>query len=319
MASQNIHSRLMQLRGFEDPSGGIREEFMTPEIAGSQSVAILSTPLADASPMGWVICPSFGLEQTYFQALETPLARQLARDGFPVFRFHGPGYGDSERYSEAISLHSHVRGVEDAVRILIESTRVETVGLVGARFGATVAVLAADTTDASGIALWDPIVNGGTYVRFLSCLSAIGRLLTNGPDRETEIDSVEILERDGVLDVQGFPLRRTVVQEIRSIDLLTDPVQFRGTALILQVSRSAQLTPDLVRLRDQMNVLGATARLEAIADPEAIGFAQPRYKPSSSGKKDSQASLAKRLIARTASWCSGIDLSRYPSNARGTS
>jgi pimeloyl-ACP methyl ester carboxylesterase len=320
MVNQNIQSRLMRMREFEAPSAGIREEFMTPKIAGSRSVAILSTPLGHASSMGWVICHSFGLEQIYFQALETPLARQLAGDGFPVLRFHGQGYGDSDGYSDTISLHSHVRGVEDAVRILMESARVEMVGLIGARFGATVAVLAADSTSASRLVLWDPIVNGTTYTRYLSQLSAIGRVLTSGPDRNGGTHSVDILERDGVLDVLGFPLHRAVFEEIHGVDLLKEPLAFRGAALILQVSRAATLTSSLVQLRDQMNGWGASARLEVVADPEAIGFGQPRFMPQGRAKrKDSQQSLAKRLIGRTASWCGSINVGHFQSNAEGTS
>lgn len=311
MDRQTVEAELLRMRAFEDDSLGIREEFMTPEIAGATSVAVLSRPLRVASSIGWVICHSFGAEQIYFQPLEIPLARRLAAGGFPVLRFHGQGYGDSALTADSISVGSHLQGVQDAVRLLLESTDVAQVGLIGARFGGTMAALSAERSNASALVLWDPIVSGRVYVRYLTQLGVMTDLLTHGRSRETAANPMEVLGRTGVLDVQGFPLHRQVVDEVSAIDLNGDLPRLRGDMLIVQVSRAPKPSPALARLRDRMQQSGAHADLEIVTDPAANKFGQPRYVPRAAGRKiDTQHSLADSLISLTLTWCQKLDGSR---------
>src|SRR5688572_11635195 len=95
-------------RRFEDPALGYSEEFLQPTLGGRKTVAVLSLPLQSRQPLGWVICHSFGIEQVHLGRLDTMVARALAGAGFPVVRFHGRGYGDSEGSVEEISLSSHL-------------------------------------------------------------------------------------------------------------------------------------------------------------------------------------------------------------------
>ena len=41
-------------------------------------------------------CPSFAMEQIHLGRMEVVMARVLAAAGFPVLRYHGQGYGDSQ-------------------------------------------------------------------------------------------------------------------------------------------------------------------------------------------------------------------------------
>jgi hypothetical protein len=73
-------------RTFRDPRTGFQEEFLEADLGSGQTVAVLSTPLVPAKPMGWVICHSFGMDQIHLGRLEVIAARQLAAAGFPVLR-----------------------------------------------------------------------------------------------------------------------------------------------------------------------------------------------------------------------------------------
>ena len=87
-----------------DNKGRVVERFEPLELGGVSSLGVLSTPIGQHLDLGWVICHSFGMEQTYLQPLEVAMARSLAAQGFPVFRFQGtPG----SRHSR----HPHVRSV----------------------------------------------------------------------------------------------------------------------------------------------------------------------------------------------------------------
>ena len=156
---------LERLRYRESSHLGIREEFMRANLGGGNSVAVLSSPLGDRRALGWVICHSFGLEQGDLQSVETPLARQLSANGFPVLRYHGQGYGDSDFPAERVSLQSHLTDALDAAGTLTDKTGVSSVGLIGARFGATVASLIADRLNATALVMWDPVINGRSYAQ----------------------------------------------------------------------------------------------------------------------------------------------------------
>ena len=78
-----------------DERAGLRERFITTTIGGDQTVGVLATPLGEEKTTGWVICHSYGMEQVNLQTHEVPAARALAASGFPVIRYHGQGYGDS--------------------------------------------------------------------------------------------------------------------------------------------------------------------------------------------------------------------------------
>src|SRR6476619_7921264 len=90
-------------RYYEDPQRGISEEFIRPEIGGARTVAVLSRPLGEQAPLSWVICHSFGREQTVLTLVDVAIARALSSRGFPVLRYQGRGYADSDGRAKDIS------------------------------------------------------------------------------------------------------------------------------------------------------------------------------------------------------------------------
>ncbi len=285
---------------------GVRERFLTPTIGGAPSVAVLSTPVGATRPLGWVLCQSFGPEQDLLAGLEVPVVRALAAAGFPVLRFFARGYGDSQVSADHVSLRTHLEDTLEAVELLRGLVPIREVGLAGAYFGGTIAAMAADRLDdrlpATALALWEPAVRGRDYMRTILRLGMMTELIGHGRNEATA-DPAEILREKGMLDVQGFPLRAAVYDEIMELNIAKDLRAFAGSALVVQVSKSARVRPDMQNLADRLTELGATVQLDVVQRPDAHKLRRPRFKGRGDGTKvDTQQGLVTDLLEKTLSW-----------------
>jgi pimeloyl-ACP methyl ester carboxylesterase len=293
------------LRSYVDTRSGIGERFLTPQIGGKRTVGVLTTPTGDRRDAGWVICHSFGMEQVWLQPVEVAVARQLGASGFTTLRFHAQGYGDSEGSTADVRLESHVRDALDAIKVLVAETGVSRVGLIGARFGATVATLAADRSDARSLVLWEPIIDGRRYMRELLRTAALTEVATAARLKLNMRDAGEMFAEAGLIDVQGYPLGRSVFEEVSAFDLLRALVGFGGDSVVMQISQSPKARPELERLVARLNQMGGRSSLEVLMDHEARRFGLQRYyaTPDGQRKDDKQEALSEKLVSLTVSWC----------------
>ena len=310
-----------------DPALGISERFVQPTIGGGHTVAVVSEPLEQARRVGLVLCHSFGLEQTYLAGFDVRLARALSAAGFPVLRYHGQGYGDSEG-TDDIGLSSHIADAADAVDCLVNETAVSSVGLVGARLGGTVAAIVADRIEADLLAVVAPATDGRRYMRQLlwshviSDWTARGRddfsgtpgAEANGADganADADSDVSEAmslkavrraLETQGWADIGGFRLTAGSRGEIEAMNLLVDVRSFSGQALVLGLSRSSEPRPDVLGLAHHLEGLGAQVTTQSLTDsvPDAFGRYNLRSVPGA--KVDRLADLTPRLSELITSW-----------------
>lgn len=297
---------LARLSRFEDPRLGISEQFLQPRLGGVGTLAILSRPLGRLAPFGWVLCHSFGMEQVHLYRLEVHVARALSAAGFPVLRFHSPGYGDSQGTAADVSLSSHLAGAADAAELLGAEDGVERVGLMGARFGGTVAAMTADRLGLSLLALWEPVINGQRYMRdFLwrrvfSTLASgeVAGDLTGAPELMRQLRS------GGWADVNGFLMREQVFDEISGIDLLRDLRSFTGATLVLSVARSAEPTPGVAKLAERLRGLGGDCRLGVVVSRYAHELGQSHFRADEEivGKKDTQMEITVEVARLTVAW-----------------
>lgn len=102
------------------------------------------------------------------------LATQLERAGFSALRFDYGGTGDSLGSSEAVSIEQWVRDIGVAAQKLLDVSGARGIALVGLRFGASLAMLASARGDLRPrhLLMWDPIVDGGAYLRELEAQHA---------------------------------------------------------------------------------------------------------------------------------------------------
>jgi pimeloyl-ACP methyl ester carboxylesterase len=299
-----VHPPLESLRAYIDHARGISERFLSCPIGGRPGIGVLSLPTGRRRDLGWVICHSFGTEQSNLQPLEVATARALASQGFPVLRFHARGYGESHAPIEEVGLESQVADATDACAALLSATSVPALGLLGARFGGTVAALVADRIDARAMVLWDPALSGKAYLNSIVRAGLVIELADTGRSTSEAREPAEILSATGLLDVQGFPVTSRAFDEISALSLVKAVERSRSDALVLQVSRSPHPNAGLQRLVDRINQLGGSATLDIVTDPEAPRFGLPRYLPTGEGAKtDRQARLCAALVERSVAWC----------------
>ena len=294
---------LRDLQRRRDDALGIEERFLQPVIGGGRTVAVLATPTDPGADLGWVVCHSLGLEQIWFGDLEVATARALAASGRPVLRFHGQGYGDSEGDAADVRVATHLRDARDAVEVLREHTGVREVGLVGARFGAAVALVVGCEIRASRVAMWDPVVDGAAYVRTLARTAAITMLTTAGEARDA---AMEALDEQDELDVSGGSLSKTLLDDVAAfapMDVLARG-SVPGRALLVQVSRQAEPRPAMTQVADALRSHGCPVDLEVVADPGFRTWGNQRYWSTENGrmKADTQTTLASALLTRTVGW-----------------
>ncbi|HEY7399984.1 MAG TPA: hypothetical protein VH989_03695 [Actinomycetota bacterium] len=294
---------LESLRRFTDERLGVEETFLTPELGGGMTIAVLTRPLGDARATGWVICHSYAFEQGNIQPMETLLARRLASAGYPVLRFHGQGYGDSELPVEDTGLASHLRDARDAVEVLRDVASVSHVALAGPRLGGAVAAAVGADVGATGLILWEPVARGRPYIDGLLQQRILAEL--TAPGRKPSIDDpLAILRAEGVADLQGFTLTEKAYDEIRQLELLERARGSVADALVVQFARTERPRPDLVGLIEVLGERGGRVTLASIPPPpNERPLGAPRFRGNGDGTKtDTQVNLERELLSRTMAW-----------------
>jgi len=114
-----------------------------------------------------VLCQPLGDEAMCAHRALRALAERLSEEGFHVLRFDYHGTGDSAGLTEESERLAAWQGsVREAMRGLSALSGEGTIDLVGLRFGATLAVLAAASGVGVGeVVLWAPCVSGRAYAR----------------------------------------------------------------------------------------------------------------------------------------------------------
>ena len=115
------------------------------------------------SRRGVVLCGTLGYEQISAYRGWRSLAADLAAAGHPTLRFDYPGEGDSTDPA-APGVEPLLAAIRAAVRFLREEGA-EEIALVGLRFGATLAALAAEEADIDRLVLLAPFASGRAYLR----------------------------------------------------------------------------------------------------------------------------------------------------------
>lgn len=116
-----------------------------------------------------LICPPFGQEAIASHRLWRALADRLARSGFAVLRFDYHGTGDSPGDDADGEFDGWRRDICTAHEELRRRTGAQRIVWLGARLGASLAVLAAKSgrSDPARLVLWDPIVSGRDHLQWL--------------------------------------------------------------------------------------------------------------------------------------------------------
>ena len=138
--------------------------------------------------LGVVVCSPLGYENLCCHRTLRRIAELFAGHGVPAVRFDYDGTWDSAGSDlDPARVSAWTSSVEAAIDALRSATGVDRICLVGIRFGATLAALAAQRrTDVAAIIAIAPVVDGRRYARELRALAATSAVdaYTNGGDHQ---------------------------------------------------------------------------------------------------------------------------------------
>lgn len=189
-----------------------------------------------------LLCYPLGHEYLQFHRSYRQLARHLTESGFAVLRFDYFGCGDSAGDDGQGGIDCWLRDIAAALAELKQRSKTGHICLVGARLGATLAMLAASRHDGvDAMVLWDPVVSGKAHVQEL--LSAHREML-----RRSHVKVKGGLSDETMIELLGFSYHQSSLRELEAIDLLAIQKGPAQRALIIQ----SQEQPDLHDLQSHM-------------------------------------------------------------------
>jgi len=195
-----------------------------------------------------VLCHPLGEEKLWAHRVLVTFSRELASRGFTVSRFDCRGEGDSDCRFEDASLETRVADVTAVVaatRRALEDT--PNVSLVGVRFGAMLAALAAARLkNVDRLAMWDPITDGESYAQSLLRINLAGQLAAYKKVVDGKERLLERMAGGGTVNIEGYALTGSFFRELSSVHVADLLSAFTGRLLILQAGPAGTAPrPDL--------------------------------------------------------------------------
>jgi predicted alpha/beta hydrolase len=180
-------------------------------------------PAAEVRGPGLVICPPLFHELIAAHRSLRHLAEAATRAGMPALRFDYHGSGDSAGSDlDPHRLDAWIASVHTACEFLRQRSGVGAIALVGVRFGALLASLAAQRRfDVVGLVLWAPVPSGRAFLRELGALARLTAhddLLAGLPEGAASASGFVVAPQTagelGALDfsqLEGRPSRRALI------------------------------------------------------------------------------------------------------------
>jgi uncharacterized protein len=167
-----------------------------------------------------LLCNPFGQEAIRVHRFYRVLANRLARAGVSVLRFDPYGTGDSMGDDHELTLDGWRTDLLTAHGELLQRNPAARVRWVGARLGATLALLAADQQPDAlvELLLWEPLLDGAAYRALLRRKHAEALAISYGligPDWLTMLEDESAFADEAI----GFAIAPGFSRELEAIDL----------------------------------------------------------------------------------------------------
>jgi uncharacterized protein len=211
-----------------------------------------------------LLCNPFGEEASRSHRIYRVLATQLERAGYAAMRFDYSGTGDSLGDSAAATVDAWVGDIARAAERLQSASGAARLTVVGLRFGATLAMLAAARGEPRmrHLLLWDPVVDGAVYLRELTAQHRAYMQQEIGAGWQ---DRLEISPEGIPAEVLGAPVGARLGGQIASIDLCNPAISGGAPAAEQLTVITTRTTPDVERLRPRLP--GSTRWIELAESP----------------------------------------------------
>jgi exosortase A-associated hydrolase 2 len=214
---------------------------------------VLHEPASGERNTGFVFCYPFAEEKLWVHRVFVNFARALGDRGHAVLRFDYMGHGDSGGDFAEATVESRLRDIACAVDTLKKKVpAVEHVGLLGLRFGAMLAAIAAERdATVSHLILWDPVVRGSAYMREMLRINLATQMAVFKEIRQNREALVEMLDQGKTVNIDGYEIGGAFYREASKIDLLSGKKEFGGKVLIVEVkARQGEPGKQMVELTE---------------------------------------------------------------------
>jgi len=190
-------------------------------------------------PWGLLFCDPFAEEKKCAHRVMVEAARAFCAADLTCVRFDYRGTGDSPGEFGAATPEQWVEDILAAVAYARQEVGVPTLGLIGLRLGAALALQAAEATeDVDFLVLWEPVINGKQYLTQNLRRSFIKAMLTD--EDKFDAGSVRQAHEQDIFDFDGYPISAEMRRQIESLDLLAAPPEFAGPSLVLNITTKEQ-------------------------------------------------------------------------------
>lgn len=240
---------------------GMMEPFFfgTPSRFAIYHPAAVSAPAA-ATSAALLLYP-LGHEYIRAHRAFRNLALALSRAGVPVLRFDYGGTGDSAGRGDDVRLEGLQQDADAALDELSRRANVERVWLIGLRFGAALAAMAASRHEqVASVVLWDPVLSGVAYLEELRRLQVAWLHDRLGAGTESLAGENELL---------GMPAGAEWRRGIEAVDLTRQPLPGRAAVHLL----TSADRPDCAEWATALQRGGITAQWRQV--PTAGGWLNP--------------------------------------------
>ena len=193
---------------------------------------------------GVVLCAPFAEEKLWSHRIFVFVSEMLAESGYAVLRFDYMGHGDSEGDFENSDIKTMLHDIEQAVNIIKEKAKVEKVGLLGLRLGATLCALFAEKGNAADcLILWEPIVNVESYLKQCLRSSVAFQMATYRKINYTREKMIIDLTEGKSVNFDGYFMSSNMYKQGSQIDLLNFPLKFSNPVAIFNINKNTGKTP----------------------------------------------------------------------------
>ncbi len=204
--------------------------------------------------IGVVFCSPFAEEKVRTLRIFVSFARVLASMGLSVFCFDYFGDGDSEGDFEEASFGDRIEDIKAAVNFFKKEQALSKIGLLGLRWGGTLAALACEILAPKFLILWEPIVSSEKYFYDYLRSNIASQMVIEGKVKMTRNDLIKELETGGKVTVEGYVLNGDFYVKARQYNLTERKLNYRGKTLIVQISPNpTNVRPELKKLESSFS------------------------------------------------------------------
>jgi len=201
---------------------------------------VFHEPEGPKRQLPFVFCHPFAEEKLWSHRVYVSFARELARRGHAVLRFDLAGNGDSDGDFKNCSVEAALRDLGAAIETAKGLTGGNHVALLGLRFGATLAALAAEErSDVRALLLWAPVVDGDRYAQDLLRVNLATQMAVYKEIRHDRAALVEHMRSGETVNVDGYPIGYQLYRQMVAVALARAPRRFAFPTLIVHIDRVA--------------------------------------------------------------------------------